>query len=451
MSKCGLKINDKIIKKISGPVSFTILKPNIVTYKYLYNHLYNQKEYGGETIIRKTKLPLIILFGDEHFSFKHRCEPCENEDGCFNIYDDSFLSQLNSISNDENPVEFYTETFNINKSNKHFKYEMQGFMDVLHEEIKNCFDKKDKEKCIYPNIKWQYGDLRNQNEEYVNENILFVNDTEADKQIGDGSSFLECLLPVMILFFEDKKKIKIDTEKLLFTLKYFKWDEILTFKQIGTRTNMTFVQIFTENFFRVILEESTNKTSSGKYKSRLAKQLEKQTLDKYVWMQIFKENLDFILKGYLNFDDKFKTYYKTTIENFFKEGTQPNEDDVELFKNFIMFFKQISSIFLDFYFITRIMKKPADGNNCSVAIGYFGSFHTENITKILTSSSISEQPMFGFVAQNIPPLYHHNTHIYYPHHVYRPIINLESGRRCIDFEKKMYILILMKKLKFIIY
>ena len=57
------------------------------------------------------------------------------------------------------------------------------------------------------------------------------------------------------------------------------------------------------------------------------------------------------------------------------------------------------------------MKKPDLGNNCSVAIGYFGSFHTENITNILTSPSISNDPdkykppMFGHYAFSIPPLY----------------------------------------------
>ena len=187
MSEYGLKINGEIIKKISGPVSFTILKPDIVSYKYLYNEekeIYDE-ETGRETKLkRETKLPLIILFGDHHFSLDDRCDPCKNADNCFNIYDEQFLSKLNEISNENHPVEFYAETFNINKSNKNFIYEMRDFMSMFTDEIKDCFDKTDKkEKCKYKNIKWQYADLRNQNEEYVNEKILFLDIENGDKQI----------------------------------------------------------------------------------------------------------------------------------------------------------------------------------------------------------------------------------------------------------------------------
>ena len=44
----------------------------------------------------------------------------------------------------------------------------------------------------------------------------------------------------------------------------------------------------------------------------------------------------------------------------------------------------IISVFLDLYYITRMLKVPYKSKNANLSIGYMGFTHTENITYFLT-------------------------------------------------------------------
>jgi hypothetical protein len=126
------------IKKISGPCSFYYLKPNIV------------KAEGID-------FPLIMLFGDIHQSRDNMCTPCNNNpDGCYQIYDTSFLQLLDTLSLSKKPVDIYFEMFAIKSSyeNNTDKYtdhpeiidntEITKQLDYIHAEIQ----KKEAEKAI---------------------------------------------------------------------------------------------------------------------------------------------------------------------------------------------------------------------------------------------------------------------------------------------------------------
>jgi hypothetical protein len=96
-----LIINDKRIDSISGPISFTLLKPK----KYVFDEL---KKEG-------TRLPIMMLFGDEHFSSEHMCNSCScslgNKGCCMPIYSDEFLQLIDSLATKEHPVDFNIEGF----------------------------------------------------------------------------------------------------------------------------------------------------------------------------------------------------------------------------------------------------------------------------------------------------------------------------------------------------
>ena len=170
----GIHIGNEIIKKISGPISFYYLKPIKV------------KEEGID-------FPLIILFGDLHDSRETMCTPCNNAEGCYQIYDASFLKLLDEISPLNKPVDLYFEDFKVNSS-----YENESILfdddplntTTIYEKFNSnsnknininltpplhifqqlygipCFThiRRDitpiSKKCPTTNIRWQYGDVR---------------------------------------------------------------------------------------------------------------------------------------------------------------------------------------------------------------------------------------------------------------------------------------------------
>lgn len=129
-----LRIGDYSIKKLSGPTSIVILKP---------------KKSINE-------LPTMILFGDDHGK-ANPCEPCKNEKGCFNIYDNNFVNILNSVSSSTHLVELYLEMYND------VIPEMSSYIYDLHDVVKDCYRVKNTERyknCKYKNMRFHYSDPR---------------------------------------------------------------------------------------------------------------------------------------------------------------------------------------------------------------------------------------------------------------------------------------------------
>jgi len=92
-----LLLNNKKIKYISDPVSFTIL---------------NSKD-------KINKLPIIILFGDIHYSSKNKCNHCNIKNKCYNLHN-NIIKIFNDISNENKKIDIYLEHdfVNLNKKPK---------------------------------------------------------------------------------------------------------------------------------------------------------------------------------------------------------------------------------------------------------------------------------------------------------------------------------------------
>ena len=138
LGKTGFQIGNNLINKISGPISITILKP--------------KKTHSSQ--------PIMILFGDEHEK-KTPCNPCSNEDGCYNIYDEKFLEILNSMSSKpEHIIDVYTETritrWKLNLKDTDYRTD-------FYNTTKYCYNFKETsvyERCKYKNMRFHHSDPR---------------------------------------------------------------------------------------------------------------------------------------------------------------------------------------------------------------------------------------------------------------------------------------------------
>ena len=156
-----LTINNVQIKKLSGPVSFTMLRP----------------------ISSLNEFPAIMLFGDAHFSSAHQCEDKDVSDkdiidekvprtfddvnkGVYKIYSSTFLKLLDSPY-----VDFYTEAwFDKNENDETYFDALRENNDqpinLIREEIAPCYYKELRGKQIYEkycptkHIRWHFVDPR---------------------------------------------------------------------------------------------------------------------------------------------------------------------------------------------------------------------------------------------------------------------------------------------------
>ena len=110
-----LIINDKRIDKLSGPVTFSLIKPK----KRVFDAL---KKEG-------VRLPIIMLFGDIHFSADYQCESCTcshiNRSCCMPVYSNEFLKIIDSLATKEHPVDFSIESFVTGERREKLKKELE--------------------------------------------------------------------------------------------------------------------------------------------------------------------------------------------------------------------------------------------------------------------------------------------------------------------------------------
>jgi hypothetical protein len=163
-------INNARIKKLSGPVTFQILEPNIEVFKRL------KRDYN-------IQLPIVILVGDEHYSSEGQCKNCNIEKNCYPIYSNEFISLLDNLSNKGFSVDIYTENIITEKMREYLlkanddriltylkkKFELyrkNEMLPMLRENILSCYIKELKGTDIYDkfcpskNIRWHYADVR---------------------------------------------------------------------------------------------------------------------------------------------------------------------------------------------------------------------------------------------------------------------------------------------------
>jgi len=145
-----MQINNTIIDRIIGPISFTLLEP------------------------KNKKFPFIILFGDEHIRpVDYSKNFTEIPKTYFVIDSDEFLQLLNSLAYEYDidfNIEYFfneddiiaMETNDISKINLDI-YKNKNFLQRLIEKTRICHfkDLKNESNCIAPNLRWHYSDIRN--------------------------------------------------------------------------------------------------------------------------------------------------------------------------------------------------------------------------------------------------------------------------------------------------
>jgi hypothetical protein len=165
----GLIIGNTNIQRLSGPIGFTFLRPR--------NDI--------------KSLPLIVLFGDEHESYERNCMNCDcyrNKNGCcYTITDPNFLRILDTLADDNHPVDFYVETPFTGRG----EVGGNGYMtDIAAGDMRICYNRllRDKDiyqKCPTKKIRWHISDIRGVGEEEELLVGLYETDTSQDYQPRD--------------------------------------------------------------------------------------------------------------------------------------------------------------------------------------------------------------------------------------------------------------------------
>ena len=396
----GLKINNTIIKKISGPVSFYLFIPNS----------------SSETIYMKNSginPPIIILFGDKHLSYENMCENCiceSIEKCCMKIQNKNFINLLDNLASkiklDFN-VEQEFDSYFLKENYKN--YENKGPMPDLLLTIKDCLFKNT--NCLTKNIKWNYVDIR------ITEEKFNYNYESSIIKIFDYFSAIESELIEEPEIKNKKDKYNYILDSINMINNYNK--TILQKTRYINILNNIIETLTTKNFLNIFEISNRNKSLIYKQIRKLNKPYNnidywKNKLNKYT-KYIFKERLNEydididnfikVLKIHVKlckiiFDNPEKKeitelkeyilrHYNNELNNYITIlDNDYEEDTIEIIKI------SITSIFLDIYYVTRSLKTPKSEKNSILSIGYFGNNHITQLiyflTKILSIYNIEQ-------------------------------------------------------------
>ncbi len=146
----GLSVFHALIQQISGPVSMYYLKPKDDAYE----------AYRKEGIT----LPLVLLFGDRHYSREGACQPC-TEPTCTTLTGRPWIHVLEGLGT-VYPIDFFTETAPFmerigqqHRADTGFLFHdffKKFFMDCRDPSKRNAIDST----CPTGTIRWHHADAR---------------------------------------------------------------------------------------------------------------------------------------------------------------------------------------------------------------------------------------------------------------------------------------------------
>ena len=372
----GLKINNTVIKRISGPVNFCLLKT------ILGENLDNLKKSNINP-------PIVLLFGDIHYSNENLCEKCDNESNCFSIQENSFLKIIDSLSDIKKLlVDFNVEhSFDLNQTE--YNEEEDYPIYKLNYKILPCLRKE--KSCITKNIKWHYVDTRaTPNTKYYYENSISnyfaVIHILRKSLIGkDKEDALYNMVGTILNLCEPNKTVVLQHKyinslvNILKTLKYKNLDNL--FEKSNINNSLIYKQIKKLN--RPYNDIDFWKKNCDIFLHYIVHDIPQEDIDGL--KKLFELILD-ISEVFFKNKDKYtrEELLNSIIDAYFEELT-----DISLFllrnNNLEDIMINISSSFLDLYYITRILKVPYKSKNAELSIGYFGKNHLKNIQYFLTN------------------------------------------------------------------
>lgn len=372
----GLIINNKTVHSLSGPVSFYYLKPK--------NKIYRKGE--GKNF------PLIILFGDFHFSRKNYCFRCDcdnpKEYCCYNLSDRDFLNIIDNLASSYQ-IDFYAETF-FGGTGRGFEGGMMH--DFTTGDMINCYNTNLREKCPTKNIRWQAADARYSGVKQIllNKEDVKIDNIKSDKYLKN--TYIEFQLNHLLNLLSMRNIAEFDDflSKSHFNNIYYFKDFLLSLFDIEVSRkcykNAKFKGFNTDRFSTKLFDMMTENNSLIK------KQVKKQTFEDFNNIKTWEFFYNYLILGKLDFYlDGIKDDIVNDILNLEKIFYYPsyylNDDLIYRFKSLRL---ALTVPLLDIYTVTRIFKKPVRGKRPDIAFCYFGNFHIENILDVLTLTDIYE-------------------------------------------------------------
>jgi hypothetical protein len=421
-----MEIGEKVINRLSGPISFYVLRPKLDFYREM----------------KKLNIhaPIFLLFGDVHCSSKGQCKKCEckSDDCCMEVFSDEFLKHFDSLSSKEYPVDIYVESY-VNTHNlyidssKNYKIKdavsdsefdkiMINFLgknEMLPELfIKNsaCFQRLLKnypehysKLCPTKNIRWMYTDIR---------------------QFYTGYN----LKPTFELFFHYffiiptiKSNFSTYTKEYGFlkTLKsYFTNDNFIIVNNliswissfdVSNETKLNYIKtirLFNSEQVDEFIEEYFENPIVNK-NSYLMKEMSRSVFTLKQWKDWFSQYLKYLFKSHwflrkftkltVQLCDLAKEFIETENVNYKKYPIFTHINNLIL-KGVLLL---EGTVFLDLYMIARAFKKPKDDINGFLILSFTGAFHSMNIVHFLTNIMKSyiiefeQSNHFNFVHKNI--------------------------------------------------
>ena len=370
-NKNGIKLDNTLITKISGPMSMRILTPK-----------------------SDIKLPLILLFGDLHSGIKGICK-CKEDEICYIINSKRFIKHFDNIATTEKPIDFFVESFkykqDIEIAKKSKKRIPRDFMSTFTQgPYMCCFFKEDKEtefykkNCPANNIRWHYGDIRHLNPEintikewyskFFFESQFFILKKLVDnfiifknKDIETAAIFKNNMIELLQLNKYKLKEVLLSILSINNTLNYDKFAKEF-FKEIKSikRSSQIYKQIISQKSFNNFdfWEKIVAKTIEESFNDILYKQIKKTKTNIFPVDKV-RKIIEFLF-----------------VEEKLPISTKRHVEIVNILENYKLFdeafLAPLQNFFLDIYFILRTFKNPS-----VLSIGYFGNYHTKSITRIL--------------------------------------------------------------------
>ena len=377
------KVGDVIFGKngidsLSGPVSFYYLRPTKKVYKDGNGHYF----------------PLIVLFGDVHFSLENICKPWISKR--YELSNPYFLKKLDRLSEPDHPIDFYTETV---LSGTGRAFDGGPMKDLTTREMISCYHHRLRgtrhDKCPTKHIRWHASETRiiwNYGYYYENDYFmkkLYKNPSNISKM--EKKIWIEQQFSMLLRYFsfltkdqpKDRRRICIRIIKSL-AGGVFKNIEslqrlLLTLCDDSNGTKYINLDKFAETFFGLFTKKN----------SLIYKQIAKQSYLPFryfqTWIEFYKRSLDKALL--INIE---KEKLQETIGKLPFVLSDPdfhfNDKDIEN----LTAFGDINAPLLDIYTIARIWKHPTGGIRSSLSFGYFGNYHVENIVQLLLSTNAYE-------------------------------------------------------------
>ena len=392
-----LIVNHKNINTISGPVSMTILSPHIEVAKQYHNQ-------------NNMFMPILILFGDQHYSTEHMCTKCNQKGGCHAVYDLEFIEQFDSLASKHHPIDIFVEGLFFDKYVQHVKFSDIGEPSAPDAPLTKfltdylpCYQRNTKE-CPTDKLRWHFCDARQLSlkfdikrdivrylpkyryETYLSSIISWIKpllQLYVDKRLtkdyiesvafdmiqhnfGSNIKFYRHIIQMMKLQLTEPESF---IDAFLFQSHKFVKKHSIIMKQIRKQKykpyNKEFFQVAFRNYFLQIIVPKANKVY-------LHNGISTDKFHKFI--NLFIDICEELLNVYQSKTNNIKSL----IKSFFKclQGDVLFDNIIEILYEYIVL---INSVMLDMYFINRLFKKPKNDKNSVLSIAYLGNFHIVNL------------------------------------------------------------------------